>query len=367
MAIVPSDDYAGQITTGDGGYPEGKAKNVAVAGDGTGTPLEAAWVNDLWGWLQSLLARAGITPSGNPDEVGTSDYMDALDWMRVDERRVQTFDISVASQTGNDLNTEAGGTSGIRDISVGNHGYIWYKTSLTQAQRWICDNPYDLDSATIVGSTLTYDQGSNIESCAVALDGLKFYALASSDDTIYQYTLPSVWSFTGWSYSGKSLDITADSNPNKFCLDESGTYVFVWGANSETIYRYTLGTAWDLSTAGTVSANTLDTAALEQFIKGIHVSPDGTKLHAAYMSSDIPALSRVAEYRMATPFNLATATLRHTTTDLRTVPAEFSGETEDLSSLAGITFSEVGGRMYLGSTDDVDTIFELNSGFIGLP
>jgi hypothetical protein len=78
MAIVPSDDYAGQITTGDGGYPHGKAKNVAVAGDGTGTPLEAAWVNDIWGFLQELLERANITPSGDPDEVGASDYVNAI-------------------------------------------------------------------------------------------------------------------------------------------------------------------------------------------------------------------------------------------------------------------------------------------------
>jgi len=77
MAIVPSTDYSGQVDT-DAAYPHGKAKNVTVAGDGTGTPLEKAWVNDLWGFLQNLLNLGGVTPSGNPDEVGTSDYWDAL-------------------------------------------------------------------------------------------------------------------------------------------------------------------------------------------------------------------------------------------------------------------------------------------------
>jgi hypothetical protein len=80
MAIIPSSKYSGQIDTSDPtGYPQGEAKNVTVAGDGTGTPLEKAWVNDLWGFLQSLLDVASITPSGNPDKVGTSDYHDALD------------------------------------------------------------------------------------------------------------------------------------------------------------------------------------------------------------------------------------------------------------------------------------------------
>ena len=78
MAIVPSTEYAGQITTGDAGYPQGKAKNVTVQGDGTGTPLEQAWVNDIWGFFQELLDKGGVTPSGNPDEVDASDYLDAL-------------------------------------------------------------------------------------------------------------------------------------------------------------------------------------------------------------------------------------------------------------------------------------------------
>jgi hypothetical protein len=79
MAIDPSAEYPGQIVTGDPGYPLGKPRNVTVPGDGTGTPLEQEWLSDLFGWQQALLDAGGITPSGVPDEVGASDYMDALD------------------------------------------------------------------------------------------------------------------------------------------------------------------------------------------------------------------------------------------------------------------------------------------------
>lgn len=78
MAIIPSDTYPGQTLLSDPAYPHGKARNVTVSGDGTGTPLEATWLNDLWGFLQALLAEGGVTPSGNPDEVGASDYLTAL-------------------------------------------------------------------------------------------------------------------------------------------------------------------------------------------------------------------------------------------------------------------------------------------------
>ncbi len=78
MAIDPSTLYSSQIITSDAGWPYGRPQNDLVPGDGSGTPLEEAWVSDLFGWQQALLGEASITPSGNPDEVGASQYMTAL-------------------------------------------------------------------------------------------------------------------------------------------------------------------------------------------------------------------------------------------------------------------------------------------------
>lgn len=78
MAIRPEDNYPGKTVPASAAYPEGSAQNITTPGDGTGTPFEAAWLNDVWGFLQKLLAVAGITPSGNPDTVIASDYFDAI-------------------------------------------------------------------------------------------------------------------------------------------------------------------------------------------------------------------------------------------------------------------------------------------------
>jgi hypothetical protein len=77
MAIIPSDEYPGQIAA-DAAYPLGKARNETAPNDNDGTPLEATWVNDLWGFFQALLAEAGISPSEVPDQVGASDYLNAI-------------------------------------------------------------------------------------------------------------------------------------------------------------------------------------------------------------------------------------------------------------------------------------------------
>jgi hypothetical protein len=78
MAINPETRYAGKIAPSSSDYPYGSARNIASPGDGTGTPWEAALVNDIFGFQQALLSLADVTPSGNPDKVGASQYLDAL-------------------------------------------------------------------------------------------------------------------------------------------------------------------------------------------------------------------------------------------------------------------------------------------------
>lgn len=77
MALIPSARYPGQTDT-DPAYPQGKARNSTAFQDGTGTPLEADWLNDVWGFLQALLDEAAIVPTGTPDEVGASQYLAAI-------------------------------------------------------------------------------------------------------------------------------------------------------------------------------------------------------------------------------------------------------------------------------------------------
>lgn len=79
MALSPKDRYAGQIDETDPvGFPNGKARNVSVPGDGTGTPFERDLVNDLFGFQQAILAGAGATPTNVPDQADDSQYLDGL-------------------------------------------------------------------------------------------------------------------------------------------------------------------------------------------------------------------------------------------------------------------------------------------------
>ena len=78
MAINPETLFVGKITPSSAAFPFGQARNITIPGDGRGTPFVAALINDVFGFQQSLLSAADLVPSGTPDEVGASQYLEAL-------------------------------------------------------------------------------------------------------------------------------------------------------------------------------------------------------------------------------------------------------------------------------------------------
>ncbi len=78
MAISPIAEFPGKVDPATTEFPFGKARNITLPGDGTGTPWDSKVVNDIFGFQQALLDAGIIVPSGTPDEVGASQYLDAL-------------------------------------------------------------------------------------------------------------------------------------------------------------------------------------------------------------------------------------------------------------------------------------------------
>ena len=78
MAINPSNRYPNNVDPASTEYPYGKARDVTVPGDGTGTPWESALVNDLFGFQQALLDDSGDVPTGTPERVGASQYLNSI-------------------------------------------------------------------------------------------------------------------------------------------------------------------------------------------------------------------------------------------------------------------------------------------------
>lgn len=78
MAIKINTTYSGRTDNTDPNYPYGKGRNVVGGVEGTGTPFEAQWYNNLEGFLQGLLLEAGITPDGQVDNANSSQLVEAV-------------------------------------------------------------------------------------------------------------------------------------------------------------------------------------------------------------------------------------------------------------------------------------------------
>lgn len=78
MAINPTTAFPGKIAAATADYPFGEAQDITVPNDGTGTPWKAILLNDIFGFQQAILSEAGAAPTGTPDKVGASQYLDGI-------------------------------------------------------------------------------------------------------------------------------------------------------------------------------------------------------------------------------------------------------------------------------------------------
>lgn len=78
MALKRNERYPGRFQNPTSAHPQGAFKNRTSPTSQDGSYLESDWANDWSGFFESLLSAAGITPNGNVDAVGASQYFNAL-------------------------------------------------------------------------------------------------------------------------------------------------------------------------------------------------------------------------------------------------------------------------------------------------
>lgn len=78
MALKRNERYPGRFNNPSTGQPQGGFKNRTSPSAQDGSYLEADWANDWSGFFSSVLTGAGVSPDGNVDAVGASQYYSAL-------------------------------------------------------------------------------------------------------------------------------------------------------------------------------------------------------------------------------------------------------------------------------------------------
>ena len=185
-------------------------------------------------------------------------------------------------------------------------------------------------------------------------DGLTMYVVDFTTATIYQYTVSDPFKVDTALYASKSLDVSnEEATPAGMWISPDGTKAYVVGTTNNTVYQYTLGTAFDLST-GSFASKSLDASSQDVLINGMHMSPDGTKVFLIGSTND-----KAYQYTIGTPFDISTGSYAN----------KFMSVDSQDTSPVGITMSNDGFTAFiLGNNNDtvyqytIGTAFDLATG-----
>ena len=164
------------------------------------------------------------------------------------------------------------------------------------------DGPWDISGGVYASKSLSVSaQASGASGLAFSSDGTKAYVSDQISDTIYQYTLTTAWDISTGSYASKSLSVTAqETNPQTIAFSSDGTKAYTVGSTNNDIYQYTLTTAWDIST-GSYASKLLDVGAQDVNPEGLAFSSDGTKAYVLGSTGDA-----IYQYTLTTAWDIST-------------------------------------------------------------
>jgi hypothetical protein len=237
-------------------------------------------------------------PSGNNVTVdGSGDTYIYMAIREVTSTNTRTLDLSTGSVF------EITPTS---DIQVGlsnpaASGTVSAATLLLDQQNYVLSS---IEDTSVEGSYKVTSQDVDPMAVAANDDGTIVYVSGTSSDTIYQYTLTKPYDMTTASYSGKSVSTSAQEGfVTGLFFKPDGTSFWVIGRTTDDIYQYDMSTAWDVSTATYASVSHNASGTSNNFY-GLTFSNDG--LH--WFSTDDDA-NRIVRFTMSTAWDVSTSSL----------------------------------------------------------
>jgi len=140
---------------------------------------------------------------------------------------------------------------------------------------------WDVSSATIDGTEELDIAGSAPYPVGIFISpsGLKMIIACGSGQEINGYTLSVAWDVSSASHDGLFEIWGEIGAPAAIYVDPSGGYVFIADGSGDTIDRYTMSTAWDVTSAGSHQDLDVDTVASGGEPNSFFFDADGSTLY----------------------------------------------------------------------------------------
>jgi len=135
---------------------------------------------------------------------------------------------------------------------------------------------WDITAATYVSTKDVSAQETQPREVAFSPGGTKMFVVGTASNSVYRYDLSTAWDITSASYVS-TKDVSAHANiPLGVAFSPDGTKMFVVGLSNGGVSRYDLSTAWDITSASYVAAKSV--SAQDNTPHSVAFSPDGTKM-----------------------------------------------------------------------------------------
>ena len=280
--------------------------------------------------------KKGIKPTAYHEGVGTV------------TSATEGYNISVASYdtVSFDVSSQASFPSSIVFNPDGTKMYISDDTS-NSVYQYTLSTGFVLSTASYASKSLSVSsQDTSPFGLALNNDGTKMYVLGDSSNTVYQYTLSTAYDLSTASYASLSFSVASqDTVPTEIVFNTNGTKMYILGASNDSIFQYSLSTAFNVSTASYDSVS-FSVSSQDSAPYGLVFNGDGTKMYVFGDTND-----DVFQYSLSTAFDLSTASYDSVSFDV---------SSQD-SAAFGMAFNNDGTKMYIVGTAN-DTIYQYTTG-----
>ena len=191
------------------------------------------------------------------------------------------WDVATASYASKEFDV-SGQETVPKDLFFKTDGTIMYTigNDADRVNQWTLSTAWDVSTASYASKNFSYaSQSTAVEGLFFKPDGVTLYILGENNDTVFQYTLSTAWDISTASYASKSFSVgSQEAFATAVHFKSDGTAMFVVGSTTDTVYQYTLSTAWDVSTASYASKSVYVKASGGAPM-GMFFKDDGSKMY----------------------------------------------------------------------------------------
>jgi len=244
-----------------------------------------------------------------------------------------------------DVSPQAAIPEGLAFKPDGSHLYV-VGLSGEKVYQYSLSTAYDISTASFVRSFDVSPQDTQPRGLAFRPDGSQLYVVGGNTETVYQYSLSTAFDISTASLS-QSLDVSPqDTRPEELDLKPDGSELYVVGDNNDNVYQYSLSTAYDITTAS--FSQSFDVSPQDTEPTGLDFKPDGSKLYLVGDNNET-----VFQYGLSTAFDISTASFSQS---LDVSPQD--------GRVTGLAFKPDGSHLYVVGFSN-GNVYQYAVGFIG--